>query len=100
MFSLRAQAAITAMFSSGSPDRIGCLSVREYDKTLHTSSTEASVRPNPRKAGAKPRVGAAHGTTERADKNRGLMFKLGYLLSIVLVALAIVLPILFILGID
>ena len=73
---------------------------REYDKTLHTSSTEALARPDPRGAGAKPRGGAAHGTTERADRDRGPMFKLGYLLGIVLVALVIALPILFILGID
>jgi curved DNA-binding protein CbpA len=73
---------------------------REYDKRLHASSTEASVRPDSEGAGAKTRGGAAHGTAEGSDRERGPMFKLGYLLGIVLVALVIALPILFILGTD
>ncbi len=73
---------------------------REYDKTLHTSSTEASGRPDPRVAGVKTRGGTSHGTAERANRDRGPMFKLGYLLGIVLVALVIALLILLILGVD
>jgi DnaJ-class molecular chaperone len=71
---------------------------REYDKRFHTSSTEASGRSDTRGAGAKTQGGAAHGTTERVDRDRGPMFKLGYLLGIALVALVIALLILLILG--
>ena len=71
---------------------------REYDKRFHTSSTEASGRSDTRGAGAKSQGGAAHGTTERVDRDRGPMFKLGYLLGIALVALVIALLILLILG--
>jgi DnaJ-class molecular chaperone len=73
---------------------------REYDKTLHTSSTEASGKPDPRGAGAKARGSTSHGTAERANRDRGPAFKLGYLLGIVLVALVIALLILLILGVD
>jgi curved DNA-binding protein CbpA len=71
---------------------------REYDKTLRTSSTEASGSPYSRGGGAKTRGGTAHGTTERAHRDRGPMFKLGYLLGIALVAVVITLLILLILG--
>ncbi len=73
---------------------------REYDKTLHASSMEASGRPVARGAGARTGWGAAHGTDERASQNRGPMFTLGYLLGIVLVALMIALLILLILGLE
>ena len=73
---------------------------REYDQTLHTSSIEASDRPDARRAGAKTGGGAAHGTAERANRDRGLMFRLGYLLGLVLVALVIALFILLMLGLD
>jgi DnaJ-class molecular chaperone len=72
---------------------------REYDKTPHTSSTEASDRPDARGAGAKTRGGTAH-ATERANRDRGAIFTLGYLLGIALVALVIALLILLILGLD
>jgi DnaJ-class molecular chaperone len=71
---------------------------REYDKTFHTSTTEASGRPDARGAGAMPQGGVAHGTAERANRDRGPMFTLGYLLGIALVALVIALLILLILG--
>ena len=73
---------------------------REYDQTLHTSSTEASGRPDARGAGTKIGGRAAHGTVERANRDRGPMFTLGYLLGIVLVALVIALLISLILGLD
>jgi DnaJ-class molecular chaperone len=73
---------------------------REYDKTLNTSSTEASGRTDARGAGAKTRGGTVHGAAERANRDRGSMFTLGYLLGIVLVALVIALLILLILGLD
>jgi DnaJ-class molecular chaperone len=73
---------------------------REYDKTLHASSTEVSGSPDPSGGGTKTRGGTAHGTTERAHRDRGPMFKLGYLLGISLVALVIALLILLILGLD
>jgi molecular chaperone DnaJ len=73
---------------------------REYDKTLYTSSTEASGRPDTRAAGAKTGGGAAHGMGERANRDRGPMFTLGYFLGIGLVALIIALLILLILGLD
>jgi DnaJ-class molecular chaperone len=71
---------------------------REYDKTLHTSSTETSDRPDAKGVGAKTRGGVAHGTAERATRDRGPLFTLGYLLGIALVALVIALLILLILG--
>ncbi len=73
---------------------------REYDKRLHTSSTEASGRPDTRAAGAKTGGGAAHGMGERANQDGGSMFTLGYFLGIGLVALIIALLILLILGLD
>jgi DnaJ-class molecular chaperone len=73
---------------------------REYDQMLHTSSIEDSGRPDARRAGAKPGGGAAHGTAGRANRDRGPMFTLGYLLGIVLVALVVALLILLILGLD
>src|SRR3712207_6318561 len=72
---------------------------REHDQALHTSSTDASVRPDVRGAGARTGGSVGHGATERAERDRGQMFKLGYLLGIVLVALVIALPILLILDI-
>lgn len=72
---------------------------REYDQALHTSATDASVRPDVRGAGARTGGSVGHGATERAERDRGPMFKLGYLLGIVLVALVIALPILLILDI-
>ena len=73
---------------------------REYDKRLYTSSTEASSRPDARGAGAKTGGGVAHGMGERANRDRGPMFTLGYFLGIGLVALIIALLILLILGLD
>jgi molecular chaperone DnaJ len=73
---------------------------REYDKRLYTSSTEASGRPDTRAAGAKTGGGAAHGMGERANRDGGSMFTLGYFLGIGLVALIIALLILLILGLD
>jgi molecular chaperone DnaJ len=73
---------------------------REYDKTLHTSSSEVSGSPDPRGGGSQTQGGAVHGTTERAHRDRGPLFKLGYLLGIVLVALVIALLILLIIGVD
>ncbi len=70
---------------------------REYDKTLHTSSIETLGRPDARGAGAKTGGSTAQGTAERANRDRGPMFTLGYLLGIVLVALVIALLILLIL---
>jgi curved DNA-binding protein CbpA len=73
---------------------------REYDKTLYTSSVEASGRPDTRAAGTKTGGGAGHGMDERANRDRGPMFTLGYFLGIGLVALIIALLILLILGLD
>ena len=74
---------------------------REYDRTLHTSSKEGSGRPDAGGTRAKTGGGvAAHGTTERAHRDRGPMFRLGYFLGIVLVALVIVLLIWLVLGLD
>ncbi len=73
---------------------------REYDKRLYTSSTEASGRPDTRATGAKTGGGAAHGMGERANRDGGSMFTLGYFLGIGLVALIIALLILLILGLD
>jgi DnaJ-class molecular chaperone len=73
---------------------------REYDKTLRTSSIEASGRPDARGAEAKTRGGAAHETGERTNRDRGAMFTLGYLLGIVLIALVVALLIMLILGLD
>jgi curved DNA-binding protein CbpA len=72
---------------------------QEYDKTLRTSSTAAPGRSDSRGAEAKTRRSPAYSTAERADRDGGPIFKMGYLLGIVLVALAIALPILYILGI-
>ena len=82
---------------------------REYDEGLRTSSRgspgrpsfrETSDRPDARGAGAKTGGGAGHGTGQRANRDRGPMFTLGYLLGIVLVALVIALLILLILGLN
>jgi len=73
---------------------------REYDKTLYTSSVEASGRPDTRAAGTKTGGGTDHGMDERANRDRGPMFTLGYFLGIGLVALIIALLILLILGLD
>ena len=73
---------------------------REYDKTLYTSSVETSGRPDTRAADAKTGGGAGHGMDERANRDRGPMFTLGYFLGIGLVALIIALLILLILGLD
>jgi molecular chaperone DnaJ len=73
---------------------------REYDKTLYTSSVEASGRPDARAAGTKTGGGTDHGIDERANRDRGPMFTLGYFLGIGLVALIIALLILLILGLD
>jgi curved DNA-binding protein CbpA len=73
---------------------------REYDHRLHTPFREGSGRPDARGAGAKTRGGAAHGAAERANRDRGPMFTLGYLLGIVLVALVVALLILLIVGLD
>jgi molecular chaperone DnaJ len=72
----------------------------EYDKRFHTSSKEAPGRADARGAGAKTGGGTAHGTSERANRDRGATFTLGYLIGIVLVALVIALPILLILSLD
>ena len=73
---------------------------REYDKTLHTSSIETSGRPDARGAGAKTGGSTAQGTAERANRDRGPMFTLGYFLGIALVVLVVALLILLILGLD
>jgi DnaJ-class molecular chaperone len=74
---------------------------REYDKTPHTSSTEASDRPRAGGAGGKTGGDAAQGTDkQRAHQDRGPMFTLGYFLGIALVALMVALLILLILGLD
>ena len=73
---------------------------REYDKTLYTSSVEASGRPDTRAAGTKTGGGTDNGMDERANRDRGPMFTLGYFLGIGLVALIIALLILLILGLD
>ena len=73
----------------------------EYDKRFRTSPMEDSSSPRTRGAGVKTAAGsAAQGTAERADRNRGPMFRLGYFLGIVLIALVIVLLILLILDIP
>ena len=72
----------------------------EYDKRFHTSSKEAPGRADARGARAKTGGGTAHGTSERANRDRGATFTLGYLIGIVLVALVIALPILLILSLD
>jgi curved DNA-binding protein CbpA len=70
---------------------------REYDKRLHSSSREDSGRPRARGARAETGEGGVHSASDRANRDRGPMFKLGYLLGIVLVALVIALLILLIL---
>ncbi len=73
---------------------------REYDKRLHASSRVGPRRQRVGGAGARTGGGVARGATERASRDRGPMFALGYLLGIVLVALVIALLILLILGLD
>jgi curved DNA-binding protein CbpA len=74
---------------------------REYDKTLHpTSSIETTGRPDAGGAGAKTGGSAAQGTAERANRDRGPMFTLGYFLGIALVTLVVALLILLILDLD
>ena len=73
---------------------------REYDKTLHASSKETVGRTDRRGDRAKPQGDIAYGTSERANRDRGPWFKLGYLLGIALVTLWIALLILFIVDLD
>jgi molecular chaperone DnaJ len=73
---------------------------REYDRTLRAYSREGSGRPSAGGAGAKTGEGAVHGAAERVHRDRGAMFRLGYLLGIVLVAVVIALLILLILGLE
>jgi DnaJ-class molecular chaperone len=73
---------------------------REYDKTLYASSKETAGRPDRRGDRAKTHEDTAYSTAERANRDRGPWFKLGYLLGIALVALVIALLILLIVGLD
>ena len=73
---------------------------REYDKTLHASSKETAGRTDRRGDRAKSHGDIAYGSSERANRDRGPWFKLGYLLGIVLVTLVIALLIVLIVGLD
>ena len=64
---------------------------REYDKRFHTSSKEDSRRSPAGAAGRRTRAGTTYTLRERVTRNGGLLFSLGYLLGIALVALVIAL---------
>ena len=72
---------------------------REYDKGLHTSSRVNPARAHSR-AGGRTGEEITYTSSERVSRDRGPLFWLGYLLGIALVALAIALLVLLVLGIG
>jgi curved DNA-binding protein CbpA len=72
---------------------------REYDERFHTSSRGDSGRSRVR-AGRRTGGDTTYTSSEQARRSRGLLFSLGYLLGIALVALGIALLIMLVLGLD
>ena len=72
---------------------------REYDKRFHTSSRE-DFRRSGAGAGRRTGAGTTYTSSEQVTRSGGLLFSLGYLLGIALVALVIALLIILVLGLT
>jgi hypothetical protein len=73
---------------------------QEYDKRFHTSSRGNSGRPRVGATGGRTRGNTTYTSPEQANRSRGPLFSLGYLLGIALIALVLVLLVMLVLGLD